>query len=78
MDTIEVTCPACRPRPAVEEVCDNCKQVLNRGICMTIFHIMEAGFGAAIGVSAATGNYVAMAVFAFAAFVSVFLVVKLW
>lgn len=76
MDTREAVCPACRPRPAIEEVCDDCKRVLNRGICMAIFNVMEAGFGAAIGISAATGNYVATAIFSIASIISIFMVVK--
>lgn len=76
MDTIEAVCPACRPRPAVEKVCDDCKQILDNGICMVIFNVMEAGFGAAIGISAAIGNYIAVAIFSIASIISIFTVVK--
>jgi hypothetical protein len=68
-------CPACYPRP-VGPVCEDCNRVLARGIHMFLFHFMEAGFGAAMGLAAVNHAWVAVAVFAFAAFMSAFLVIR--
>lgn len=73
---MDVNCPTCRPRLDNEVICDDCKRVLERGFCFLMFNIMEAGFGVAMGLTAAFGNYVALAIFAFAAFTPVFLAVK--
>lgn len=67
-------CPACRPRPDNEAICEDCKRVLARGIHVFLFLIMEAGFGAAIGIAAASKNYVALGLFAIAAIISMVLV----
>jgi hypothetical protein len=72
---MDIDCPACQPITGTE-ICENCRRVLTRGICMVIFHVMECGFGVAIALSAVTENYVALAVFALASSMSIFLVVK--
>lgn len=69
------TCPACQPQ-ASEEVCENCRRVLTRGICMIIFHLMEAGFGVACALSAVSRNWIALGIFASAAIMSIFLVIE--
>ena len=69
-------CPACRPRPEAEEICEECRRVLARGFYMGLFHFMEAGFGVAGALAAVNSNWIALALFAFAAFLSIFLVVK--
>lgn len=76
MDTVEIICPACRYYPSDGYICDSCKRILDRGICMIIFYVMETGFGAAMGIAVATGSYVATSIFALVAFMSAFLVMK--
>lgn len=65
-------CPVCYPRP----VCERCARTLDRGICMAIFHVMESMMGAAIAFAAISHSYVAMCLFAFVAFLPVFLVIE--
>lgn len=72
---MDMNCPACRPPDAEEEICDNCKRILSHGFCVIIFFIMEIGFGAAITFSAVKENYLALGVFAFAAILSVKMVI---
>lgn len=43
---------------------------------MILFHIMEAGLGAAMGLAIATHAWVALGIFVFAAFSAAFMVIK--
>ena len=69
-------CPACRPRPDNEAICEDCKRVLARGIHVAIFMVMEAGFGVVITVTVVGRNYVALGLFVFAAIISTVLAIK--